>query len=220
MAKELPYFRFTVQEWQNGKVSLESYELRGLFIDVCGYYWAQDCSIARATLEKRYKDAIPLLNELIELEIIKVEENTNNIVISFLDEQYDLLSNMRLKRVEAGKQGGLNKSSNAKAKLKQSPSYKDKDNDNVYKQFSENVSMTDEEHKKLVEVHGIDKTKKFIEVLGNYKGSSGKKYKSDYRAILSWVVEKVLKDWKESKPLYVITDQQHKELFERSKYGS
>ena len=37
MAKELPYFRFTVQEWQNGKISLESYELQGLFMSRCGY---------------------------------------------------------------------------------------------------------------------------------------------------------------------------------------
>ena len=28
----------------------------------------------------------------------------------------------------------------------------------------------------------------------NYKGSSGKKYKSDYRAILTWVIDKVKQD--------------------------
>ena len=31
-------------------------------------------------------------------------------------------------------------------------------------------------------------TKRMIEILDNYKGSSGKKYSSDYRAILNWVV--------------------------------
>lgn len=39
MANELPYFRFIVQAWQNGKISLEAYELKGIFIDVYGYYY-------------------------------------------------------------------------------------------------------------------------------------------------------------------------------------
>ena len=29
-----------------------------------------------------------------------------------------------------------------------------------------------------------------IEILDNYKGQNGKKYKSDYRAILNWVVKR------------------------------
>jgi hypothetical protein len=71
MAKELPYFRFTVQDWQNGKISLESYELQGLFISVCGYYWINDCSITMAMLKKRFRDATSLLDELVKLGIIK-----------------------------------------------------------------------------------------------------------------------------------------------------
>jgi hypothetical protein len=35
-----------------------------------------------------------------------------------------------------------------------------------------------------------------IEVLDNYKGANGKKYKSDYRAILNWVVERVEREEK------------------------
>jgi hypothetical protein len=129
MAKELPYFRFTVQEWQNGDISLESYELRGLFIDVCGFYWIKDCSITLAMLNKRYKDATELIKELLELNIIKHDIESDEINIFYLDEQYDLLSNKRKKRSDAGKKGGLAKSSNAKAKLKQNASYKDKDKD-------------------------------------------------------------------------------------------
>lgn len=36
----------------------------------------------------------------------------------------------------------------------------------------------------------INPKSEWVEVLDNYKGSTGKKYKSDYRAILSWVVDK------------------------------
>ncbi len=65
----------------------------------------------------------------------------------------------------------------------------------VYKvkktQYSEFVSMTEEEYKKLIAKHNEVWTKKAIEMLNIYKGSSGKKYKSDYMAILGWVTEKM-----------------------------
>jgi len=58
-------------------------------------------------------------------------------------------------------------------------------------QYAEFVSMREEEHQKLVDQYGEDFTKRCIETLDNYKGSSGRTYKSDYRAILSWVIDKV-----------------------------
>ncbi len=59
------------------------------------------------------------------------------------------------------------------------------------KHYAEFVTMTEPEYKKLVEAHGEEKTKLFIQCLDNYKGSSGKKYASDYRTILNWVIDKV-----------------------------
>jgi hypothetical protein len=56
---------------------------------------------------------------------------------------------------------------------------------------AEFVELTDEEYEKLVNQYGKDMTARMIEVLDNYKGQSGKTYKSDYRAILNWVVERV-----------------------------
>ena len=58
-------------------------------------------------------------------------------------------------------------------------------------QFAENVAMTNGEYKKLLAAHGEADTLRLIEILDNYKGSTGKKYKSDYRAILSWVVDRM-----------------------------
>lgn len=55
--------------------------------------------------------------------------------------------------------------------------------------YAEFVSMLEKEFNKLVKEHGETTTMKMIEKLDNYKGSTGKTYKSDYRAILSWVVE-------------------------------
>ena len=125
MAKELPYFRFTVQDWQNGKISLESYELKGLFIDVCGYYWINDCHLTLAILNKKFSNATNLLEQLIELGILKHENRHDKVEIEFLNIQYDLLSEKRKRRQDAGSKGG-----NAKAMLKQKDSYKDKDKDN------------------------------------------------------------------------------------------
>lgn len=61
--------------------------------------------------------------------------------------------------------------------------------------YAEFVYMTEAEHMKLVEVHGVEKTARMIEKLDNYKGSKGKTYKNDYRAILSWVVDEVNKEF-------------------------
>lgn len=57
------------------------------------------------------------------------------------------------------------------------------------KTFGEFVRLTDEEYQKLIEKEGVEITEKAIEILDNYKGSKGKKYKSDYRAILSWCID-------------------------------
>ena len=54
MAKELPYFRFTVAEWMNGDIDMESYEIKGLFMDVCAWYWFKNCDVTREMLEKKF----------------------------------------------------------------------------------------------------------------------------------------------------------------------
>lgn len=136
MANELPYFRFTVQAWQNGKISIESFELKGFFIDVCGYYWINDCDITLTTLKKKFSNATNLLTELIELGIIKHENRHDKVEIEFLNIQYDLLSEKRKHRQAAGSKGG-----NAKAKRKQKDSYKDKDNNKDKDKDNNNQSL-------------------------------------------------------------------------------
>ena len=61
-------------------------------------------------------------------------------------------------------------------------------------QWAENVTMTNDEHDKLLDAYGPADTARLIEILDNYKGSTGKRYKSDYRAILSWVVDRLEED--------------------------
>ena len=65
--------------------------------------------------------------------------------------------------------------------------------------FADFVTMTNAEHEKLVSTYGTEFTDQCIKILDNYKGSKGKKYKSDYRAILSWVVDEANKRKQENK---------------------
>lgn len=56
------------------------------------------------------------------------------------------------------------------------------------KNYADFVTLTEEEYNKLVEQYGEEATQWCIQKLDNYKGSTGKKYASDYRTILSWVI--------------------------------
>src|ERR1700739_1343012 len=125
MAKELPFFRFTVQDWQNGKVTLERYELQGLFINACGYYWINDCTLTLSQLKKKFKNDEILINELVNLDIIKHEKRHDKIEIEFLNLQYDLLSEKRKTNQKNGSKGG-----DAKAKKYRNGGYKDNNKDN------------------------------------------------------------------------------------------
>ncbi|MBO7744166.1 MULTISPECIES: hypothetical protein [Paenibacillus] len=64
----------------------------------------------------------------------------------------------------------------------------------IKKYFSEFVSLTEAEYQKLCEAEGEDFTKRCISTLDNYKGASGRVYKSDYRAVLNWVIDRVRQD--------------------------
>jgi len=61
--------------------------------------------------------------------------------------------------------------------------------------FAEFVTLTLKEYRKLKSKYGKDDTKKLIDKLDNTKGANLKlKYDSDYRAILKWVIDAVIKD--------------------------
>jgi len=70
--------------------------------------------------------------------------------------------------------------------------------------YADFVFMKQEEYQKLLDKHGPENTSAFVEKLNNYKGSKGKTYKSDYLAILDWVVNAVMgkKEKVETGPKY------------------
>ena len=59
----------------------------------------------------------------------------------------------------------------------------------VKAKYGDDVFLTEEEHRKLIDKLGSESRAKIcIEILDNAKGAKGYVYKSDYKAILSWVI--------------------------------
>jgi hypothetical protein len=66
----------------------------------------------------------------------------------------------------------------------------EKCDDEKKEKYADFVSMTNAEYQALVAKVGESGTKRCVEILDNYKGANGKRYKSDYRAILNWVLDR------------------------------
>ena len=92
----------------------------------------------------------------------------------------------RRERVENSNETEREQQRNNNNKVKKDK--KDNKDKSIYAEF---VTLTDDEYKKLVDEHGEEVTKQMITILDNYKGAHDKKYKSDYRAILNWVINRV-----------------------------
>lgn len=87
MARSLPYFKFTPGEWMTGDIVFESFEVQGLFINICALYWQREGVLTISDINNRYKKP-KALHSLLN-RFISIDEIDPNIVhISFLDEQF------------------------------------------------------------------------------------------------------------------------------------
>jgi hypothetical protein len=89
--------------------------------------------------------------------------------------------------VEKVVENAIKESKEKESKVKQSKVVKK----TTTRTFGEFVEMSEDEYQSLLDKYGEPTATKCIQELDNYKGSTGKKYKSDYRAILSWVADRV-----------------------------
>ena len=94
----------------------------------------------------------------------------------------------KTKQTQANEAGNVNVNDNVNEEIKEKKEEK--------KKYSDFVFMTAIEYEKLISEHGEKNTQTFIGILNNYKGSNGRKYKSDYLAILNWVIDRAKKDGK------------------------
>jgi ribosomal protein L12E/L44/L45/RPP1/RPP2 len=138
MAKELPYFKYFPSEWVTGDITLCSMEAQGLFMNLCSYYWMKNCSMSLANAKQRFSNYETALKELLKFEIIKIDES-ENILINFLDEQMNEFINVSEKRAIAGARGGTAKAKQlpkfalAKCNNKEKEKEKEKEKDKEYK---------------------------------------------------------------------------------------
>jgi len=106
MAKEIPYFRFYPGEWIAKNITMLPMSAQGVFINVCCYYWVNDCDLSERIVNERFNGRSNDVQTLVENDIIKITEN-GKIEISFLDEQYEQLITQAGKRTNAARIAGL-----------------------------------------------------------------------------------------------------------------
>ena len=117
MAKDLPYFKFYCSEWNDGDITLEDFEVQGLFINVCSYYWSNECDLSIEKLKKRFKKSIKNIDLLLECKLIRKENGF--LKINFLDEQKSDRNKTSTKNSIAGKASAESKRLKKTEKLNQ-----------------------------------------------------------------------------------------------------
>lgn len=105
MAKDLPYFKFFCSEWSDGDITLEDFETQGLFINICAYYWSNECIVSLDKVKKKFKlCSEKCFDNLIKSGIIKVIDG--NLYINFLNEQKSERASKSMVNSYNGKKGG------------------------------------------------------------------------------------------------------------------
>lgn len=86
MAKELPYFKFEPNQWENGNIQMFSREEKGLFIDLCSMYWSRLGDVPlKLAIQKLCAGNATAFDSLIKEGIFTIENDF--ICIDFLNEQ-------------------------------------------------------------------------------------------------------------------------------------
>ena len=86
MAKQLPYFKFEPNEWENGNIQMCSREDKGLFMDLCAIYWSRLGDLPeKLAIQKLCGGNATAFDSLYDENIIQVKDGY--ISIHFLNEQ-------------------------------------------------------------------------------------------------------------------------------------
>jgi len=167
MAKDLPYFKFFCSEWSDGDITLESYEAQGLFINICSYYWSNECDINYKKLLKKFKGHEKTVNQLKEESIFKVSDS-GEVVISFLDEQ----RNDRKERSKVKAKGGKASAEARRLKKQQNVNTSSTENEHVLNSCSTESQVLRREEKREEEIVLKENPNKFKEVLKKFDESN------------------------------------------------
>ena len=224
----LPAMPFYVGDWLKcPEVKVLPPDIRGLWFDMICYMWE---SVERGVMVKPThhpytkseivrmigldcNNSDKWLDILIENGVCAIRDIDGAIYSRRMVRDEDI----RQKRAKAGKMGGTKTAKMLKKsnmdQLSETPpppltTEQKVKSERVKKyKYAEYVTLTKDEYSKLSSKYSEDPTNRMIEILNNYKGSSGKKYKSDYMAILNWVVDRYNEElqkngieWKSNNP--------------------
>ena len=104
MDKELPYFKFEPNQWENGNIQMLSREDKGLFMDLCSMYWSRLGDVPlKLAIQKLCAGNATALNPLCDEKIIEVIEG--NIFIKFLSEQLNEFEDVSKQNSKNAKEG-------------------------------------------------------------------------------------------------------------------
>ena len=104
MAKELPYFKFEPNQWENGNIQMLSREDKGLFIDLCSMYWSRLGDVPlKLAIQKLCAGNATALNSLCDEKIIEILDG--NIFIKFLSEQLNEFEDTSKQNSKNAKEG-------------------------------------------------------------------------------------------------------------------
>ena len=185
MAKNFPYFKFTVSEWMTGDIVFESLSTQGLFINICALYWQRDGNLTIEDINKRYKNPAELsdlINRFVEVE--------NDIIsIKFLDEQLIDANHVSKVNSENGK-----KSAESRANAKRLLNYRSTTVQRISTKKNKNEIRIKEEEEKEININDI----KLYFFENGYSEISAQKF-FDYYSVASWKDSKgnKVKNWKQ-----------------------
>lgn len=112
---KLQWFKFYSSEWLTGKISFQSLEIQGAFIQTVCVCWNKNGRFKKSDIDFRIGDTN--LTKLIELGFISQDDD--GYFINFLEEQINDFELIRTKRKEAGAKGGKANAKQNKASAKQ-----------------------------------------------------------------------------------------------------
>ena len=177
------------------------------FLDDYGRYTADPEDIKTEVFPKNAKISIKDINnallECLERGLItlyRVEGKEYQVYTKFEDHQTFRAD--RPRQAEYPKpEDGIPMATNDTPKLSEVKLSKDKISKEYIKyKYKDFVLLTRIEHKKLLETYENSVVKQYIDRLNNYIGSKGKKYKSHYHTLLTWMNKDVVRKKVRFKP--------------------
>ena len=104
MAKELPYFKFEPNQWENGNIQMLTRHDKGLFLDLCSMYWSRVGNVPlKLAIQKLCDGNATAFDSLISECIFEVIDG--NIFIKFLSEQLNEFEDISAQNAKNAKEG-------------------------------------------------------------------------------------------------------------------